>query len=136
MQTLLTLRVFARKSPLRISVKCIINLCCCICGNKETYEPMRTSILRIDKHFYLRCKCYHCFRKNDEPPHFMYCVWMCCGTPLVHAWLVRLVIVTTLWLLRSKFVNLPCLKVKVHKIESVMRQQNPEEACTSKLSFE
>ena len=43
---------------------------------------------------------------------------------------LRLVIVTTLWLLRLTltFVNFPCLKVEVHKIESVMRQQNPEEA--------
>ena len=48
MRTLLTLWVFARISPLHISVTFIINFYCFVCGNKETYEPRRTSILRID----------------------------------------------------------------------------------------
>ena len=54
-----------------------------------------------------------------ETPSFnsnVCCIWRCCGTPLVHGWCVRPVIVTTLWLLRLKFVNFPCLKVEVHKI--------------------
>ena len=56
--------------------------------------------------------------------------------PLVHALRVRLVIVTTRWLLCLRCVNfrINCLKVKLHRLDWVFyADQNPEEACSSRL---
>lgn len=70
-----------------------------------------------ENYFYFRSKCYHSFRKNDEPHNLKLAMYIVSGDVVESTCScvpLRLAIATTRWLLCLKCANFPCLIVKAH----------------------
>jgi len=89
-----------------------------------------------EKHFYFHCKCYHSFRKNDEPHNIKLALCIVSGSVVEST--CSCVAGKTGYCNRSLALMLKMCKLSLFESKSTQdlvneADQNPEEACTSKL---